>query len=244
MGIVSGWTTLSEGTACYLSETAGAVTQSSPAWSQQVGYAISTTEYYINPTAYYSTASLTTLGVLTGDTPIVLEGTTANDFETTITAGDPTADATITLPDATGTVVLKKGTGSLREVEVTTGTDTLTSADCGKTIFLNSATEYVTTLPAVTSLAGCYFKIVVSAAPAAASYTVVTNASANIIYGQIASAEDAAGSVATTASSDTITFVDAKAIKGDYIEIITDGTSWYVSGLCNVQDGITTTQAS
>jgi hypothetical protein len=37
---------------------------------------------------------------------IVLEGTTANDFETTITAGDPTADRTITLPDSTGTVAL------------------------------------------------------------------------------------------------------------------------------------------
>jgi hypothetical protein len=37
---------------------------------------------------------------------IVLEGATANDFETTITAGDPTADRTITLPDSTGTVAL------------------------------------------------------------------------------------------------------------------------------------------
>jgi hypothetical protein len=37
---------------------------------------------------------------------IIFEGTTANDFETTLTAGDPTADRTITLPDATGTVAL------------------------------------------------------------------------------------------------------------------------------------------
>ena len=38
---------------------------------------------------------------------IIFEGTTANDFEITLAAGDPTADRTITLPDATGTVQLR-----------------------------------------------------------------------------------------------------------------------------------------
>ena len=37
---------------------------------------------------------------------LVFEGSTANDFETTIAVTDPTADRTITFPDATGTVVL------------------------------------------------------------------------------------------------------------------------------------------
>jgi hypothetical protein len=44
---------------------------------------------------------------------IVFEGTTANDFETTLSAGDPTADRTITLPDATGTIVLADNTQTL-----------------------------------------------------------------------------------------------------------------------------------
>ena len=35
---------------------------------------------------------------------IVFEGATADDFETTLTITDPTADRTITLPDQTGTV--------------------------------------------------------------------------------------------------------------------------------------------
>jgi len=48
---------------------------------------------------------ITNLGVLTGD--IVFEGATDDDFETTVTAADPTADRTITLPDATGTVLLQ-----------------------------------------------------------------------------------------------------------------------------------------
>jgi hypothetical protein len=37
---------------------------------------------------------------------IVLEGATANNFETTLTVVDPTADRTITFPDASGTVAL------------------------------------------------------------------------------------------------------------------------------------------
>ena len=37
---------------------------------------------------------------------IRFEGTTANDFETFLTVVDPTADRTITFPDATGTVAL------------------------------------------------------------------------------------------------------------------------------------------
>jgi len=43
-------------------------------------------------------------GVFSGG--IVFEGSTANDFETTLSVTDPTADRTITLPDASGTVAL------------------------------------------------------------------------------------------------------------------------------------------
>ena len=45
-------------------------------------------------------------GLTVSDASIILEGTTANDFETTLTVTDPTADRTITFPDATGTVAL------------------------------------------------------------------------------------------------------------------------------------------
>jgi len=40
------------------------------------------------------------------DTLITFEGATADSFETTLTVVDPTADRTVTLPDATGTVAL------------------------------------------------------------------------------------------------------------------------------------------
>jgi hypothetical protein len=47
------------------------------------------------------------------ETSIVFEGTTTNDFETTLAVTDPTADRTITLPDVTGTVVTTGDTGSV-----------------------------------------------------------------------------------------------------------------------------------
>lgn len=50
--------------------------------------------------------SPTISGLTLSDASIILEGATANAFETTITVTDPTADRTITLPDATGTVAL------------------------------------------------------------------------------------------------------------------------------------------
>lgn len=47
--------------------------------------------------------------------------------------------------------------------EDVTATNVLTTAECGKTMSLNSTTEFVTTLPAPT--AGCSFKFIVKSAP-------------------------------------------------------------------------------
>jgi hypothetical protein len=44
-------------------------------------------------------------------TGITFEGATANDFETTVAVTDPTADRTVTIPDATGTVLLNGDIG-------------------------------------------------------------------------------------------------------------------------------------
>ena len=47
------------------------------------------------------------------DTSITFEGSTADDYETTLTVVDPTADRTITLPNVTGTVVTSGDTGTV-----------------------------------------------------------------------------------------------------------------------------------
>lgn len=120
---------------------------------------------------------------------------------------------------------------------------TLTPSDCGKTIFLNLAGGFVTTLPL--PKAGYRFKFVVSTAPTG-SYTIVTNGSANIIKGHILtndvnSATDADFEVS---GGDTITFVLNKAVAGDLVELECDGTSWFVNAACTVFDAITITTAS
>ena len=47
------------------------------------------------------------------DTQITFEGTTADDYETTLTVVDPTADRTITLPNVSGTVVTSGDAGTV-----------------------------------------------------------------------------------------------------------------------------------
>jgi hypothetical protein len=49
-------------------------------------------------------SDITDIGVFTST--IVMEGSTADSFELTLSAGDPTADRTITFPDSSGTVAL------------------------------------------------------------------------------------------------------------------------------------------
>lgn len=128
-------------------------------------------------------------------------------------------------------------------VEDTTATNVLASSECGKLIFLNSATEFVTTLPA--PVAGCKFRFVVKAAPSGASYTVVTNASANVIIGHVETADiDGAADGDVSTADDTISFVDGVAVVGDEVEIYSDGTSWYYIGHARTYNGITGTQAS
>ena len=53
------------------------------------------------------------------DTSIVFEGATSNDFETTLLVTDPTADRTITLPDASGTVALTGTNVSFNNITAT-----------------------------------------------------------------------------------------------------------------------------
>jgi hypothetical protein len=62
----------------------------------------------------------------TFDTSIVFEGATADDYETTLAVTDPTADRTITLPNATGTVVLKDTTDTLTNKSISLTTNTIT----------------------------------------------------------------------------------------------------------------------
>jgi len=134
-----------------------------------------------------------------------------------------------------------KGTGGVGYVassEIVAATNVLTAAESGKVCFLNDATEFVSTLPAPAQ--GLHFKFIVTAAPAGADYTVVTDSSDNVIEGLVV----VNGASVPGANEDTISFVGGAAVVGDWCEVVSDGTSWFVSGQGNAAGAITLTQAS
>lgn len=128
--------------------------------------------------------------------------------------------------------------------EIVTATNVITAAESGSTFFLNSATEFVSTLPA--PALGLQFEFVVTAAPSGASYTIVTASSANIIKGQVYSSDLNAASDGDTETSggDTITLVDSKSVAGDRVVMRCDGTNWFAYCFCAAFDAITITTAS
>lgn len=122
--------------------------------------------------------------------------------------------------------------------EVVTATNVITAAESGSVFFLSSATEFVSTLPAVA--AGLHFTFIVSAAPSGASYTVV-GASGTPILGHVLTVDVNSATDPDFGISGelTLTFVDGKAVKGDMAEFWCDGTNWYVTAKCTVFDAIT-----
>jgi len=65
---------------------------------------------YIDANALTTTGTFTLTNKTIGSTGLFFEGSTSDNFETLLTVVDPTADQTITLPNATGTVALLTAT--------------------------------------------------------------------------------------------------------------------------------------
>ena len=68
----------------------------------------------------------------------VFEGAVANDFETTLTVAEPTADRTITLPDATGTVATQ---GYVTTALGALSSDSITDADANTKIQVEESAD-------------------------------------------------------------------------------------------------------
>lgn len=179
----------------------------------------------------------------TGDTTVSLVAG-AMAAARTVTLRDPgaaaslltTTDATAAATTATAAEITQYCDESAN-VEVVTATNVITAAESGKTFFLNSATEFVSTLPAVA--AGLRFTFIVSGAPSGASYTIVA-ASGTPILGHVVSSQDAGGNGdSETTGCLTITLVDSKAVVGDRVDLICDGTNWFARCTCKTFDAIT-----
>ena len=121
-----------------------------------------------------------------------------------------------------------------------TTTATITAADHTGVVYLNSATGFVTTLPA--PIAGFKCEVISKLANTSGNHTIVTATSANIIVGMQNSVAGDAGDTGTT--DDTISFVANQSLAGDRVELRSDGTSWFAYATSKVAAGITFTTAS
>jgi len=131
------------------------------------------------------------------------------------------------------------------QVESLITTKTLDKEDNGKTFFLNLAGGFTVTLPALATVdAGWKVKIIVGITPTTAYIvTELVGTDTNKLVGNVNT------STATTSASKfnatgftLVTFVVASgAVKGDYIEIVSDGSFYYVSGNTTVPAAITFT---
>lgn len=146
-------------------------------------------------------------------------------------------NATLTSPILVSPIVVDS-------TEVVTATNVIGTDEVGKTFFLSSATEFVSTLPV--PAAGRRFTFIVTAAPSGADYTIVTASSANIIKGQVYTLDvnSATDPDFEATGGDTISFVSAKSIAGDRVDLYCDGTNWFAYCFCSVFDAITITTAS
>jgi len=104
-------------------------------------------------------------GLTLSDQSIVFEGATPDNFETTLTVTDPTADRTITLPNVTGTVVTTGDTGSVTNTMLagSIANDKLTNSSItinGSAISLGGS---VSITSGVSSVSGTTNQIAVSA---------------------------------------------------------------------------------
>jgi len=123
-------------------------------------------------------------------------------------------------------------------VEVVTAANVIDAAESGKTFFLDAAAGFKSTLPA--PAAGLRFTFIVKTAPTSNGYTIVTNGTTQkVLKGLAVIAADAAGDV--SAGGTTATFVANQALPGDRIDMICDGTIWYMVGYAQVAAGITIT---
>jgi len=182
--------------------------------------------------AVYINATGANVEGLRVDAGVVLFDETLEVTGATTLTGAATLSSTLTV---TGATTLSSTLSYRNLTEVVTAANVLTAAESGSVFFLNSGTEFASTLPA--PAAGLNFTFVITAAPSGANYTVVTESAANIIYG---SAEVNGASVPAVAE-DSINFVSAAAAIGDWVSVWCDGTNWYVKGLGVAAGSITFT---
>ena len=179
----------------------------------------------VNPGAYSGTANAAPIYVDSDDNilKVIPAGSGTTEVQVVDASSTQTlTNKTLTSPTITG-ATLTSPVGAVA-AEIVTTTNVIAAAESNTTFILNSATAFVSTLP--TPALGLRFKFVIGATPpSGGNHTVVTTGATNIIYG----AAEVAGAVVAASAEDSINFIDG-GLPGDYVEVVSDGTNYYVTG--------------
>jgi hypothetical protein len=135
-------------------------------------------------------------------TSIVFEGSTADDYETTLTVVDPTQDNIITLPNTTGTVVLASATQTLTNKTLTSPTISGSPVITGLSSAGMSASS-ATPKDYVDSILGSATAASTSAASAATSATSAATSATSAAASAVASATSATASATSATAAAT-----------------------------------------
>jgi hypothetical protein len=167
------------------------------------------------------------------DASIVFEGATPDDHETTLTVEEPTADRTITLPDATGTVALVANvlalSGGTMSGAIAMGTSKITGMG-DPTLDQDATTKiYVDTIlgsatAAATSAASAAASATAAATSASSAATSAGSSEASAIA-SATSASAAATSASSAATSATAAATSATSAANSATAAATSATS-------------------
>lgn len=124
--------------------------------------------------------------------------------------------------------------------EVVTTTNVITAAETGTVFYLDNATGFVSTLPDV-ALGLRFTFIIKTAVTTTGGHTIVCPAAATLFKGHVLTNDVNSGTDADfgTSGEATVTFVINKAVAGDRVDVVCDGTNWFVRASCSVFDAIT-----
>ena len=176
-------------------------------------------------------SDITNIGVFTST--IVMEGSTANDHELTISAGDPTADRTATFPDATGTIVLHDATQTLTNKTIAFANNTVsgtlaefntavTDADLVSIAGTETLTNKTLTSPKINE------DVAVTAT--ATELNLIDGSTAGTIVNSKAVIYGAAGEVNATTLQIAGTSITASATELNYVDGVTSAIQTQLDG--------------